>query len=121
MTQIERRKVQQALMFLGEKRDGTIKGEMVYNGKPTRKRLSREDSASPTAALESIILTAVIDAHEERDIMTCNTPTLFIQALMPEVEPGDKRVMMKTTGVLVDMLVDLMWSMRRTGKYLTYE
>jgi hypothetical protein len=36
MTQIERRKAQQALMLLGEKRDGTVKGRMVYNGKPTR-------------------------------------------------------------------------------------
>jgi hypothetical protein len=57
-------------MFLGEKRCGTVKGRMVYNGKPTREWLSREDSASPTAALESIMLTAVIDAHEERDVMT---------------------------------------------------
>ena len=88
MTQIERRKAQQALMFLGEKRCGTVKGRMVYNGKPTREWLSREDSASPTAALESIMLTAVIDAHEERDVMTCDIPNAFIQALMPEVKDG---------------------------------
>jgi hypothetical protein len=62
MTQIEQRKAQQALMFLGEKRDRTVKGRMVYNGKPTREWLSREDSASPTAA------TADIDAHEERNV-----------------------------------------------------
>jgi hypothetical protein len=100
MTQIERRKAPQALMFLGEKRDGTVKGRMVYNGKPTREWLSREDSASPTAALESIMLTAVIDAHEERDVMTCDIPSAFIQALMPEVKDGDERVMMKITGHL---------------------
>ena len=57
-------------MFLGEKRDGTVKGRMVYNRKPTKEWLSREDSASPTAALESIMLTAVIGAHEERNVMT---------------------------------------------------
>ena len=51
-----------ALMILTEKRDSTIKGRMVYNGKPTREWLSREDSASPTAALESKMLTAVIEA-----------------------------------------------------------
>jgi hypothetical protein len=107
MTQIERRKAQQALMFLGEKRCRTVKGRMVYNGKPTREWLSREDSASPTAALESIMLTAVIDAHEERDVMTCDIPNAFIQALMPKVKDGDERVMMKITGVLVDMLVKL--------------
>jgi hypothetical protein len=60
MIQIERRKAQQASVFLGEKRDGTVKGRMVYNGKPTREWLSREDSASATAALESIMLTSRI-------------------------------------------------------------
>jgi hypothetical protein len=94
-------------MFLGEKRCGTVKGRMVYNGKPTREWLSREDSASPTAALESIMLTAVIEAHEERDVITCDIPNAFIQALMPEVKDGNERVMMKITGVLVDMLVEL--------------
>jgi hypothetical protein len=95
MTQLKRRKAQQALMFLGEKQDGTVKGRMVYNGKPTREWLSREDSVSPTAALESITLTEVIDAHEERDVMKCNIPNAFIQALMPDVKDGDERVMME--------------------------
>jgi hypothetical protein len=57
MTQIERRKAQQALMFLGEKRDGTVKGRMVYNGKPTREWLSSEDSniLQSDSALKSCI------------------------------------------------------------------
>jgi len=36
MTMRERRKAQQALMFIGEKQDLSIKGQMVNNGKPTR-------------------------------------------------------------------------------------
>ena len=35
----ERERAQQALMYLAKKRDGTIKGRMVYNGKPKRKWL----------------------------------------------------------------------------------
>ena len=97
----------EALMFLTEKRDKSIKGRMVYNGKPTQEWLSREDSASPTAALESIMLTAIVDAKEGRDVMTADIPNAFIQALMPEVEDGDERVIMKITGVLVDLLVEL--------------
>jgi hypothetical protein len=58
----ERRKSVDALMFLGKKRDKSIKGRMVYNGKPTRECSLREDSTSPTAALESIMLTAIVDA-----------------------------------------------------------
>ena len=80
---------------------------MVYTGKPTREWLSREDSSSPTASLDSIILTGVIGTHEERDVMTCNIPNAFIQVLMPKVKIGEERVMMKITGVLVDMLVDI--------------
>jgi hypothetical protein len=62
MSQSEIQKSMEALMLLTEKRDGTIKGRMVYNGKPTREWLSREDSTSPTVSLESLIITAVIDA-----------------------------------------------------------
>jgi len=103
----EKRKAQEALLFLTEKRDKTIKGRMVYNGKPTREWLSREDSASPTAALESIMLTAVVDAKEGRDVMTADIPNAFIQTDMPEVKEGQERVTMKITGVLVDLLVEV--------------
>jgi hypothetical protein len=119
MTQIERRKVQQALMFLGEKRDGTVKGRMVYNGKPTREWLSSEDSTSPTAALKSIMLTAAINAHEEHGVMKCDIPNAFIQALMPKVKDRDERVMLNITGVLVDMLVKL--NPEIYGPYVVYE
>ena len=85
----------------------SVKGQMVYNGKPTREWLTREDSASPTAALESIMLTAVIDAHEGRDVMCADIPNAFIQAEMPDISDGEERVTMKITGVLVDMLVQL--------------
>ena len=90
LSQTERKKAMEALMFLSEKRDGTVKGRMVYNGKPTRKWLTREDSASPTAALESIMLTAVIEAHEGRDVMCADVPNAFIQAEMPEIQDGEE-------------------------------
>ena len=108
-----------ALMFLTEKRDKSVKGRMVYNGKPTREWLTREDSASPTAALESIMLTAVIDAHEGRDVMCADIPNAFIQAEMPDISDGEERVTMKITGVLVDMLVQL--SPEIYGPYVVFE
>jgi hypothetical protein len=106
-------------MFLGEKRDKTVKGRMVYNGKPTREWLSREDSTSPTAALESIMLTAIVDAKEGRDVMTCDIPNAFIQTKLPNIESGDERVIMKITGVLVDLLVDI--SPEVYGPYVVYD
>ena len=48
LTVLEKKQAQEALLFLTEKRSGKIKGRLVFNGKPTREWLSREDSASPT-------------------------------------------------------------------------
>ena len=64
-----------------------------YNGKPTRDWLTREDSASPMAALESIMLTAVIDAHEGH----ADLPNAFIQAEMLNISDGEEWVTMKIT------------------------
>ena len=65
----ERRKAQIALAYLTEKRDGKIKGRVVYNGKPTREYLGREYNSSPTTSLESILFTGMVNAHEGRDVM----------------------------------------------------
>ena len=61
----EKKKAMEALMLMTEKKDKTVKGRMVYNGKPSREWISKDDAASPTASLESIMITGVIDAHEE--------------------------------------------------------
>jgi hypothetical protein len=67
----------------------------------------QEGAASPTLALESIMITGVIEAKEERDVVTCDIPSAFIQALLLKKDPGDDRVVMKITGVLIDMLVNI--------------
>jgi len=119
MTPTEKQKAMEALLFLTEKRDKSIKGRLVYNGKPTREWLSREDSASPTAALESIFLTAIVDAKEMRDVMSADVPNAFIQTVMPDVKDGEDRVIMKITGVLVDLLVQL--APEVYGPHVVYE
>ncbi len=80
---------------------------MVYNRKPTWEWLSKDDAASPTASLEAIMLTAVIDAKEGRDVMTADIPNAFIQAKLPDIKDGEDRVILKITGVLVDLLVQM--------------
>jgi len=89
----------------------------MYNGKETRKWLMREDSAS--AALESIMLTTVIDAKEGCNVMCVDVPNVFIQVSMPEPEDGKECVIMKITGVLVDMLVQL--NLQLYGPHVVYE
>ena len=88
--------------------------------------MSREDAASPTVFMESISFTTVIDAKKNRDIMTTDIPNAFIQAHMPEIKNGEHPVIMKITGVLVDLLVKLapdfihpMWYLKMEERYST--
>ena len=60
-----RRNAQLALAYLTEKSNIDIKGRVVFNRKPTRAYLEKEDSSSPTASMESIFLTGIVDAHEK--------------------------------------------------------
>ncbi|CAJ1934800.1 unnamed protein product [Cylindrotheca closterium] len=101
MTDLEKRRAQDAMMLLAEKNTGEIKGRCVYKGDGTREWLSREDTSSPIAALEAILITCVIDAYEGRDMMSLDIPNAFIQTQMPMM------MMMKITGLLVDMMIRL--------------
>ena len=105
----EKKRTQKRMMLLTEKNNDekTVKGRLVYDGSKTRDWVSREEAASPTVFMESISLTTVIDAKENRDVMTADIPNAFIQAHMPKLENGENRVIMKITGVLVDLLVKL--------------
>ena len=119
MTRNERLKAQMAMMLLTKKRCGKIKGRMVFDGRKTCEWITKEDSASPTATLEGILLTLTIDAHENRDVMSADVPNAFIQTEMPEIKQGEERVMMKITGVLVDMLIQL--DPQLYGPHVVYE
>ena len=57
--------------------------------------------------MEAIKKTAKIDAYEGRYIMVMDAPNAFIQTNMPPNKDGEKRVIMKIIGVLVDMLLEL--------------
>ena len=51
--------------------------------------------------------------------MTADVPNAFIQVPIPELKAGENRVMMKITGVLVYMLVQL--SPEVYGPYAVFE
>jgi hypothetical protein len=119
LTSSEKKKAMQSLLFLTEKRDGRIKGRLVYNGKPTRAWVSKDDAASPTASLEGILLTSIVDVKENRDVMSADIPNAFIQANMPVIKDHEERVVMKITGVLVDLLVEI--DVAKYGPYVVFE
>jgi hypothetical protein len=78
----------------------------VYNGKPTREWHDKDETASPTVSTEALFLTAIVDAKEGCDVMTNDIPNAFIQTdSMPETKAGEDRVILKMTGVIVDLMI----------------
>ena len=98
LTKSEKRDALQYLMFLKEKRTGQIKGRGCADGRKQRSFLSKEDTSSPTVAIESVMLTATIEAQEERDVATADIPGAFMQADMDDV------VHMKIEGTMAELL-----------------
>ena len=119
MSPTEKKKALNGIMLVTEKREKSVKGRLVYDRSKTRDWVSWEEAASPTVSLESLFLTSVIDAKENRDVMTCDIPNAFIQAHMPRTNAGDERVIMKVTGMLVDLLVQL--SPNTYGPHVVFE
>ena len=106
LTRQERQRAVEGLMLLTRKKSGDVKGRLAYNGKPTRKWITKEEKSSPTVLTDSIMLTYAIDANQRRDIMTLDVPNAFIQTGMPP-KKVEEQIIMKVRGVLVDWLVEI--------------
>ena len=65
-------------LFLKQKRDQNIKGQMVAGGNKQRNHIDKTDATSPIAALEYVLLTATIDAKEGRDVALVDIPNAFV-------------------------------------------
>jgi len=101
MTPIERKRALQYLMFLKKKRTGQVKARGCADGRKQRAYTNNEDASAPTDAIESVLLSCVIDAEEGRDVATVDIPGAFMQADMDEL------VHMKLEGKMAELLVKL--------------
>ena len=106
MTQMERHRAMESIIFLVEKKDGRIKAQTCANGSTQREYIDRDEAASPTAMTDSILLTSTIEAKQGRDIMTADIPNAFVQTEIDQKD-NEERIMLKIRGILVDMLVEI--------------
>ena len=58
-----------SLIFLTKKKNGILKAQVCANGSIQRDYISKEEAISPTAATESVLITATIDARQKRDLI----------------------------------------------------
>jgi hypothetical protein len=101
LTGEEQKRALRYLMFLKEKRCGTIKGRGCADGGPQRDYMSKEETSSPTVATEALILSCIVDAAEGRDVATCDIPGAFMQSDMKG------KVVMKLEGVMAEVIVKI--------------
>ena len=101
LTQCQKDTILELHMSLKEKRDGMIKGGTIAGGNKQHDYISKEDASSPTVTVESVLLSSIIDAEEDRDVITIDIPNAFIQK---RVHNKEEQCVIKLRGVLIDML-----------------
>jgi hypothetical protein len=91
-------------VFLKHKWDGKIKGRTVDGGNKQRNYIPKEDAILSTVAMESVLMSCIIDAKEERDVAVVDNPNAFVQT---RVENEKDAAFIKIRGFLVDILVEI--------------
>ena len=91
------------LMFLKRKRTGKIKARGCADGRPQREYITKEESSSPTVSLYALMASCLMDAIDNRKVITCDIPGAFLQAEWPE----DHDCYIKFQGVMVDMICQI--------------
>ena len=66
LSEEEKKNVMESLSFLVEKDKDKIKGRFCANGSTQHAHIDRDDTASPTASTNGVLVTAVIDAKEKK-------------------------------------------------------
>jgi hypothetical protein len=101
LTKDQKRASLRYLMFLTKKRCGRIKARGCADSRKQRETTSKADASAPTVSIEAVMLSAVIDATEGRDVATVDIPGAFMQADIDEI------VHVKFEGEIAEMLVKL--------------
>ena len=85
------------LMYLNRKKTGRVKARGCADGRKQRTTMTKDEASSPTVA-ESVFLTSVVDAEEEREVVVTDVPGAYLNADM------DEEVYMCLTGTMAEML-----------------
>ena len=105
--QTEKEKVTDGLSFLVEKYGGDIKARDVDNGKKQQGWMGKDDTLSPTAHTNSLMMTAQVDAHERRFVGACDIPNAFMQTIQPEEDRDGDRFAMRLKNEAVDVMLEI--------------
>ena len=101
LTNEEKKTALDAINLIKVKKNGIVKGRTCANGIKERLYLPKEYSvASPTASLEAIISTLLVDVYEDRNVGIFDIPGAYLHAEIPE----EHRVILKLKVTFVDIM-----------------
>ena len=100
----ERKRAMESLIFLAEKRDGTVKARTCANVSTQRVYIPREEVSIQTEATEAILITGLIEAKQRGDVMTLDIPNDFVQT---DILQTREKVVMQIRGELVNKLMEI--------------
>ena len=89
LTITEKRKDLRAVNLTKKKWNGSIKGRSFVDSRKQRRHLKQDESmSSPTAALESLLVTLLIDACEDRHVGAYDVPGACLQVILAPKDNG---------------------------------
>ena len=98
LTDTQQAKALRIINLIKEKRDGRLKGRSVADGRPQRELYTKDETSSPTATPESVLLTTLIDAVEDRHVIVADVTGAYLNADM------NNFVLIRLVGDDVDMM-----------------
>lgn len=99
LTREHKRAALRYFMFLKQKRCGKIKGRGCADGRKQRLYKTKEETSSPNIHTESLFLSCIIDAMDNRKVITLDIPGSFMQADIDEL------IHVKLEGEIADLLI----------------
>ena len=89
--------------FFKEKRCGKIKGRTVADENAQRNYVPKEEVASPTLYLESLMAIILINAYEDRKCAVLDIPGAYLHVEIPD----DKFVLLKIEREFVEIMTEI--------------
>ena len=84
LTKTQQKKALRIINLIKEKRNGRLKGRSVADGRPQRMLYTKEETSSPTTTPESVFLTTLVDAVEDRHVVVADVTGAYLNADMDD-------------------------------------
>jgi hypothetical protein len=101
MTRQQRQQALRYLMYLKQKQCSRIKARGCADGHKQRVYKTKDETSSPTVLTEALFLTAAINAHDHRKVVTIDIPGAFMQCDIDEL------IFVKLEGAMALLLVKM--------------